>query len=196
MQSEMPLYPEQASNFAVSVDSLMVYITAICLFFAVAITAAVIFFFFKYRRKHPEEVGVPIHGDMRLETLWIAVPLFLALTMFGWGAVVYVDYRRVPMDTLDVYVIGKQWMWKIQQPTGLREINELHVPVGRVRVELAEDVLDRRVRPGVLGLVPVGAVEDGRRDPHRRRGDRACLLLGALHRGGRLLAPSQPHRAA
>jgi cytochrome c oxidase subunit 2 len=143
VQSEMPLYPEQASNFAGNVDALMVYITAICLFFAVLITAAVIFFFFKYRRKDPGEVGVPIHGDMRLETLWIAIPLFLALTMFGWGAVVYVDYRRMPLDTLDIYVIGKQWMWKIQQPTGLREINELHVPVGRnIKLILAsEDVI-------------------------------------------------------
>src|SRR3981081_2142932 len=70
VQSDMPLYPEQASNFAASVDALMVYITLICLFFAVAITAAVIFFFFKYRRKDPGEVGVPIIGDMRLEYSW------------------------------------------------------------------------------------------------------------------------------
>src|SRR5260370_42658520 len=102
-----------------------------CLVCGVAITAGVIYFFFKYRRKDSSEVGVPIHGDMRLETAWIVVPLILALSMFGWGAVVYVDYRRAPMDTLDIYVIGKQWMWKIQQPTGLREINELHVPLGR-----------------------------------------------------------------
>src|SRR5258705_11266661 len=111
----MPLYPEQASNFAASVDALMVYITLICLFFAVAITAAVIFFFFKYRRKHPGEVGVPIHGDMRLETLWIVVPLFLALTMFGWGAVVYVDYRRTPTHPPDIYVIGNHGLGKVLQ---------------------------------------------------------------------------------
>ncbi len=63
--------------------------------------------------------------------------------MFGWGAVVYVDYRHAPQDTLDIYVIGKQWMWKAQQPSGLREINELHVPVGRnVRLIMAsEDVI-------------------------------------------------------
>jgi len=143
VQSDLPLYPDQASNFAPNVDALMIYITAICAFFAVAITAAVIYFFFKYRRKDPSDVGVAIHGDMRLETAWIVVPLLLALSMFGWGAVVYVDYRRVPMDTLDIYVIGKQWMWKVQQPTGLREINELHVPVGRnVKLILAsEDVI-------------------------------------------------------
>jgi cytochrome c oxidase subunit 2 len=65
------------------------------------------------------------------------------MAMFSWGAVVYVDYRHAPQDTLDVYVIGKQWMWKAQQPNGLREINELHVPVGRnIRLILAsEDVI-------------------------------------------------------
>ena len=51
--------------------------------------------------------------------------------MFAGGAVVYVDFRNSPKDTLDIYVIGKQWMWKAQQPNGLKEINELHVPVGR-----------------------------------------------------------------
>jgi cytochrome c oxidase subunit 2 len=121
----------------------MVYIISISVFFAVLITAAIIYFFFKYHRTHPEQVGVPILGDMRLETAWIAVPLLLAMTMFGWGAVVYVDYRRAPHDTLDIYVIGKQWMWKAQQPTGLKEINELHVPVGRdIKLILAsEDVI-------------------------------------------------------
>ena len=121
----------------------MVFITAICLFFGVAITTAIIVFFFKYHRKTPNAVGVPIHGDMRLETAWMVIPLFLAMAMFGWGAVVYVDYRNAPPDTLDIYVIGKQWMWKAQQPSGLKEINELHVPVGRnIRLVMAsEDVI-------------------------------------------------------
>jgi cytochrome c oxidase subunit II len=139
----MPLVPEQASNFAPNVDALMLFITAVCLFFAVAVTAAVIYFFFKYERQHVSEIGVPIHGDMRLETAWIVIPLILALFMFAWGAVVYVDYRHTPGNTLDIYVIGKQWMWKVQQPTGLKEINELHLPVGRnVRLVMAsEDVI-------------------------------------------------------
>src|ERR1700693_1835690 len=109
----------------------MLFIVAISLFFAVAITAAVIYFFFRYERKHQTEIGVPIHGDTRLETAWIVVPLVLAMAMFAWGAVVYVDYRHSPSDTLDIYVVGKQWMWKVQHPNGLREINEGHLPVGR-----------------------------------------------------------------
>jgi cytochrome c oxidase subunit 2 len=143
VQSQLPLYPEQASNFAPHVDALMIFIIAVCVFFAVGITIAVIFFFFKYRRKEPGDVGVPIHGHALLETAWIVIPLFLAMGMFAWGAVVFVDYRNTPKDTLDIYVVGKQWMWKVQQPNGLREINELHVPVGRnVRLVLAsEDVI-------------------------------------------------------
>src|ERR1700732_2437657 len=121
----------------------MLFIVAICVFFAVAITFAVIYFFFKYERKHQTEIGVPIHGDMRLETAWIVVPLVLSMAMFAWGAVVYVDYRRSPGDTLDIYVVGKQWMWKAQQPTGVKEINEVHLPVDRdVRLIMAsEDVI-------------------------------------------------------
>jgi cytochrome c oxidase subunit 2 len=143
VQSQLPFYPDQASNFAPSVDSLMSFLILVSLFFAVAITAAIVIFFFKFHRKAINEIGVPIHGDMRLELTWIVVPSFLALAMFAWGAVVYVDFRRPPQDTLDIYVIGKQWMWKVQQPNGRREINELHVPVGRnVKLVLAsEDVI-------------------------------------------------------
>jgi len=121
----------------------MLFIIAVCLFFAVGVTLAMIYFFLKYKRKFADEVGVPIHGDSRLEAAWMIVPLILAMMMFGWGAGIYVNYRHTPKDTLDIYVIGKQWMWKAQQPNGLREINELHVPVGRnIRLTLAsEDVI-------------------------------------------------------
>src|SRR5215831_3631922 len=121
----------------------MTFIIATSVFFATGITPAVILFFFKYKRKEAGEVGVPIHGNALLETTWIVIPLFIAMGMFAWGAVVYVDFRSTPKDTLDIYVVGKQWMWKAQQPNGLREINELHVPVGRnIRLTLAsEDVI-------------------------------------------------------
>jgi len=143
VQSQLPLYPEQASNFAPQVDNLVLFMMAVCLFFAVAICAAVVYFFLKYQRQSPDEIGEPIHGDLRLEIAWIVLPFFLLLAMFGWGAAIYVDYRHTPSDTLDVYVIGKQWMWKLQQPNGRKEINELHVPINRnIRLIMAsEDVI-------------------------------------------------------
>ena len=143
MQSQLPIYPEQASNFAAPVDSLMTFMILVSAFFTVVITAAIIYFFFKYRRRSQNEIGAPIHGDMRLELTWIVLPFLLAMVMFGWGAVVYVDFRQPPSDSLDIYVVGKQWMWKAQQPNGRKEINELHVPVGRdIKLILAsEDVI-------------------------------------------------------
>src|SRR6266446_4751173 len=116
----------------------MLFITAICLFFGAAITTAIIFFFFKYHRKAPNAVGIVTREDSRLEAVWMIVPLILAMAMFCWGAVIYVDYRHTPQDPLDVYVIAKQWMCKIQQPNGLKQIDELHVSVGRnIRVIMA-----------------------------------------------------------
>ena len=143
MQVPSTLYPEQASNFAPQVDALMAFITAICVVIAVAVIVVVGYFFFKYQRRSPSEIGGSFHGGALLEATWIVVPTILAMAMFGWGAVVYVNYRHTPSDTIDIYVVGKQWMWKIQQPNGIREINELHVPVGRnVKLVLAsEDVI-------------------------------------------------------
>jgi cytochrome c oxidase subunit 2 len=140
---QLPFYPEQASNFAPRVDSLMTFLIVVSVFFSAGITAAIVYFFFKYHRKSKAEIGAPLHGDLRLEMTWIVIPSLLALAMFGWGAAVYVDYRHAPKDTMDIYVIGKQWMWKIQQPNGRREINELHVPTGRdIKLILAsEDVI-------------------------------------------------------
>ncbi|MDR3411029.1 MAG: cytochrome c oxidase subunit II [Formivibrio sp.] len=131
MQSPLPFFPEQASNFAGNVDALFSFILLTSLFFSVLVTLLTIYAAFKYKRKQPGEVGAEDHGNMVLEIGWTIIPLILALFMFAWGAVVYVHYRTAPKDTLDVYVVGKQWMWKLQQPNGRKEINELHIPVNR-----------------------------------------------------------------
>jgi len=88
-------------------------------------------------------VPKPIHGSLALELTWTLIPFGLAMVMFFWGAQVYLAIARPPDDALPVYVVGKQWMWKIQHLEGRREINELHVPVNRaVKLTLtSEDVI-------------------------------------------------------
>ncbi len=127
----LPFFPDEASNFAGSVDSLFSFILLTSLFFSVTVTLLVIFAAFKYKRKSEGEVGSTVEGNNVLEVGWTLFPLVLAIAMFSWGAAVYVNFRTAPKDTLDIYVIGKQWMWKLQQPNGRKEINELHVPVNR-----------------------------------------------------------------
>jgi cytochrome c oxidase subunit II len=133
----------QASNFAGDVDTLFSFILMTTLFFAVLVTVLIIFAAFKFRRQSANEVGDDVHGNNMLEVGWTLIPTIIAIGIFAWGAAIYVNYRIAPKDTLDIYVVGKQWMWKLQQPNGRKEINELHIPVNRnVKLILgSEDVI-------------------------------------------------------
>ena len=78
-----------------------------------------------------------------LELAWTVVPFVIAMVIFFWGAKVYFVMASPPPETLNIYVVGKQWMWKVQHLTGQREINQLHVPVGRPvkLIMTSEDVI-------------------------------------------------------
>ncbi|MBA3949931.1 MAG: cytochrome c oxidase subunit II [Acidobacteria bacterium] len=143
MGRTLPLFPEAASTQAGNVDLLYFAVVAISAFFAVLIAALVITFAVKFRRRSPDEVGAPITGSLALELLWTIIPLMITLSLFVWGAWVFLDMARPPRGSMEIYVVGKQWMWKVQHPDGQREINELHVPVGRnVRLTIgSEDVI-------------------------------------------------------
>jgi cytochrome c oxidase subunit 2 len=80
---------------------------------------------------------------MALELTWTFIPFVIVMTIFVWGASVYFAMARPPEETLNIYVVGKQWMWKFQHLDGQREINELHVPVGRPvkLIMTSEDVI-------------------------------------------------------
>ena len=143
MQSWIPLVPERASSFAWKVDALYFYLSGVTLFFTLLISATLIFFVIRYRRRSPYEIPRPVAGSHKLETIWTIIPFMIAMTMFAWGATVYFDQYKPPENAIEVYVVGKQWMWKLQHATGQREINELHVPVGR-KIKLimtTEDVI-------------------------------------------------------
>jgi cytochrome c oxidase subunit II len=143
MQSWIPLVPESASSFSWKVDALYFYLSGVTLFFTLLISGTLIFFVIRYRRRTPYEIPRPITGSHKLETVWTVIPFVIAMTMFVWGARVYFDQYKRPDNAMEVYVVGKQWMWKLQHATGQREINELHVPVGR-KVKLimtTEDVI-------------------------------------------------------
>ena len=139
----LPLMPESASTLSGDVDALYFYLSGVTLFFTLLIGGAIIFFVIRYRRRNAFEIPRPIEGSTKLETFWSVIPLLIAMSFFFWGASVFYRQYRPPANALEVYVVGKQWMWKFQHPTGQREINELHVPVGR-KVKLimtTEDVI-------------------------------------------------------
>src|SRR5580700_7191014 len=139
---QLPLWPEAASALAVEVDYLYIYLTVVSVVMSVLIFGTIFVFAIKYRRRG-DEVPRPIHGSLRLEIGWSIIPFLVMLTFFWWGAKIFFYYAVPPPNAMDVYVVGKQWMWKLQYPGGQREINELHVPTGQpVKLTLAsEDVI-------------------------------------------------------
>ena len=139
----IPIFPEQASVFAKDVDALYFFILATCAFFAIGVSAAVVILGIKYHRTHDGQIGARIEGNLPLELLWSVIPTIIAMFMFGWGASVFYHLRRPPEEALQLYAVGKQWMWKFQHQEGQREINELHIPSGRpVKITISsEDVL-------------------------------------------------------
>jgi len=138
-----PLFPTQASTLAPEIDNLYLGVIAITAFFAIIVVVCVIYFAIKYRDHTGDKVGAPITGSVPLELGWSLIPFVISIGIFVWASVVFFHIVRAPDQTLEIYSTGKRWMWRFQHIDGQREINELHVPVGRaVRVVFtSEDVL-------------------------------------------------------
>ena len=143
MLSGIPLFPEQASTLAPAVDNLYFFILAVTGFFALLVVVLVLYFAIKYRDDTGLKVGAPITGSIPLEIGWSLVPFFVAMAIFVWATVVFFQIVRPPDQTLQLYATGKRWMWRVQHPDGQREINQMHVPLGRpIKVTFtSEDVL-------------------------------------------------------
>jgi cytochrome c oxidase subunit 2 len=140
---KLPLFPEQASTFAPDVDHLLFFLLAVAVFFTVVIFGAIFYFAIRYRRRSEQELPRHVHTGMALEIIWSVIPFGLTMIMFTWGAAIFFKESRPPDDALPIYVVGKQWMWKLQHMEGQREINELHVPLGRsIKLTMtSEDVI-------------------------------------------------------
>jgi len=144
MDHEFRILPDQASSVASQVDSLYFFLLGVTAFFTVAIFLAIVFLAIYYRRSANRHSAQSHSGKTwLLEVTWIVIPLGLTMVMFVWGAKLYLEMQTPPDDAIELQVVGKQWMWKIQHPQGRSEINELHIPVGRpVRLRMiSEDVI-------------------------------------------------------
>jgi cytochrome c oxidase subunit 2 len=144
MNESIALFPEAASTTAHEVDLLFYFMMAVCGAVGLLVAVLLIYFSVRYRRRGGDFQPPPAtHPPMWLEWSWTIAPAFIFLLMFLWGAVVYVRAYTAPGDATVIYVVAKQWMWKFQHLEGQREINTLHVPVGRpVKLLLtSEDVI-------------------------------------------------------
>jgi len=126
---DFPFFPEQASTIAVQIDAIYFVLIGLSVAFAVPVAIAIIFFAIRYRQGKQVDRSNPLHESLKIELAWSFIPFVLGMSSFRWGAYVYYQYSAPPADTMDIYIIGKQWMWQAQHPSGKSEINDLHIPV-------------------------------------------------------------------
>lgn len=136
-------FPAQAAEAASGVDTLysaMLWMTGILM---VGIAGTILYFMVKYRRGTQADRDNPPTGSWTLEAIWVVIPGMVVVGIFVWSMILYTSLQAFPQSGLDVYVVGKQWMWKVQYPNGKREVNSLHVPVGEtVRLQMtSQDVI-------------------------------------------------------
>jgi cytochrome c oxidase subunit 2 len=139
---EMPLLPPSASDYARKYDQLFWFITAVIAVAGLGVYAALAWFSWKYRKQEGVK-PIRLLGSHKLELIWSVIPLLFFLSMYAWGVQIFNETTQIPEDAPEVFVVGKQWMWKIQHPNGVREINELHLPKDRaVKITgTSEDVI-------------------------------------------------------
>ncbi|MBV9611669.1 MAG: cytochrome c oxidase subunit II [Acidobacteriaceae bacterium] len=140
--AQLQLFPVAASEQSHQIDALYWFINIVSIIMTVLIFLGVIFFAWKYNeRANPH--ATQIEGSNRLELTWSILPFLVMLVMFAWGAQLFFAAQQPPKDAMEIFVTGKQWMWKIQYPDGGREIDELHVPVNQpIKLTMAsEDVI-------------------------------------------------------
>ncbi len=130
MFPNFPIWPVRAATSASNLDALFIFLLLVTGMVTILIFILVTLFALRYRHDQVEK-ATPIMGSLALETTWSLVPFGIFLIFFVWGAVIYFGERTAPADSMDVYVVAKQWMWKLEHADGQREINELHVPVDR-----------------------------------------------------------------
>ncbi|HWP30382.1 MAG TPA: cytochrome c oxidase subunit II [Fimbriimonadales bacterium] len=139
------LLPERASNFAEEMDWLYFTLTGLTILFCLIVFGSVLYLMVKYRAGSRVDRSNPPHGNLKLEIAWSVIPLLMGVPVFIWASKLFVDmYTPIPTESaLPIYVVGKQWMWHLQHPTGHRENNELHIPVGKPvkLIMISQDVI-------------------------------------------------------
>ena len=143
MTSGLDLFPQAASANAQTVDQLYLAFVIASAVIVAAIFLIILVFVVRFRRREGNLVARRVKESTLVELTWSGIPLLILMGAFVWGAKIYFDEAVPPANSTEIYVVGKQWMWKLQHPEGNREINELHVPAGRPvkLVMTSEDVI-------------------------------------------------------
>jgi cytochrome c oxidase subunit 2 len=139
------LFPHllEASSIAPRIDALFWSAIALCSAVALGVVAAIVFYSVRYRRGSGADRSGRHDQSLGVELTWTLVPFALFVAIFAWSLFLFAQLHTPPPDAQTIYIVAKQWMWKVQHPGGQREINTLHVPLGQpVRLTMtSQDVI-------------------------------------------------------
>jgi cytochrome c oxidase subunit II len=140
---KLPILQAQASSIAPEYDALFWVVTLNAIFFTVLIFLGILYLTVRYRRGAVVDRSRAPQHNLAIELTWTLIPLGIALGIFAWATSLYFHQVSVPRGAMEIHVVGKQWMWKLQHPTGRWENNTLHVPLGRPIMlnMISEDVI-------------------------------------------------------
>jgi cytochrome c oxidase subunit 2 len=139
MKLTLPL----AASTGAETDFLLLGLVGVSLAVLALVFGLMLVYVIRYRHDSPvhrHELG---EKSFRFEISWTAATLVIFFGLFIWGSVIYVRLYQPPTNALKIYVVAKQWMWKIEHAGGQREINALHMPID-TPIELimtSEDVI-------------------------------------------------------
>jgi len=125
-----PIMPPQASEFAQKYDALFWVISGLTVIFTLMVAVLIIVLAGKYKRGSNADRSNPSSHNTKLEILLMGVPTILGMVIFVWSAVLFIEARTMPKEAQEIFVIGKRWMWHAQHMNGIRENNEITVPLG------------------------------------------------------------------
>lgn len=118
-----------ASDYARHVDALFALLSVISGLVVTLVAGLITFFLIRYHKGSRATRGeTPERIDREIEIGWTVATFFTFLFLFWWAASDQLSALTTPGNALEIHVVAKQWMWRIQHPSGAREINELHVP--------------------------------------------------------------------
>jgi cytochrome c oxidase subunit 2 len=123
--------PEQASTFALEVDHLHYFVIIVTMLASTLVGLTALVFLWRYREKKKNESTPLINPTLGLEAAFVTIPLALFFVWYAIGFRQFIELDNPPPDAMDIYVMGKQWMWKFSYPEGPNSVGVLHVPANR-----------------------------------------------------------------
>jgi cytochrome c oxidase subunit 2 len=125
-------FPSQGSTQAEEIDTLYDILMIVSVPIFVLVMTVAIYCVIAFRAKPGEKGdGAHIHGNTRLEVVWVTIPFIIMTTLAVYSWIVLDDIEAKQPNELIVNVTGEQFAWRFDYPEQKVKSTELVLPVDR-----------------------------------------------------------------